>query len=116
MTDKRIDEILWTEEALIPSSGFVSAVMERVREEAAVPPPIPFPWKRALPGFVVAAGVFGWTAVEFARSVGPAIRDFTPPNVHWGAAAAFPLEQAEWVLGSLAFSVASWLLCRRLAR
>jgi hypothetical protein len=116
MTGKRIDEILGTEEGLVPSSGFVSAVMERVREEAAAPPPIPFPWKRAVPGFVVAAGVFGWTAVEFARNAGPAMCHLTLPDVQSSAAAALPLEQAGWVLGSLAFSVASWLLCRRLAR
>jgi hypothetical protein len=116
MTDKRIDEILGTEEALIPSSGFVSAVMERVREEAAAPPPIPFPWKRALPGFVVAAGVFGWAAVEFARNVEPAIGNLTLPDLKWSAAASIPLEQAGWVLGALAFSAASWVVCRRLAR
>jgi len=39
-----------------PSSGFVSSVMEAVRSEAA-PPPIPFPWKRALPGLAAAAVV-----------------------------------------------------------
>ena len=60
MTNERIDEILGTEPELVPSSGFAASVMERVREEAAAPPPIPFPWKRAVPGMVVAAGVFGW--------------------------------------------------------
>ena len=48
----RIDRILASDEPLIPSSGFLGSVMERVREEAAAPPPIPFPWKRALPGLV----------------------------------------------------------------
>jgi len=46
-----IDRILASEEPLIPSLGFLDSVMERVREEAAAPPPIPFPWKRALPAF-----------------------------------------------------------------
>ena len=31
--------------------------MEAVRREASAPPPIPFPWKRALPGIVVATFV-----------------------------------------------------------
>ena len=44
-----IDAILGGEEELIPSSGFLAATMERVREEAACPKPIPFPWLRALP-------------------------------------------------------------------
>ena len=52
-----IDQILAGEEELIPSSGFLATTMERVREEAACPKPIPFPWLRALPGIVVAIAV-----------------------------------------------------------
>ncbi len=48
------DRIL-SEEEILPSSGFAVSVMEAVRREAAAPPPIPFPWKRALPGAVFAA-------------------------------------------------------------
>jgi hypothetical protein len=44
------DRIRSTEQESIPSSGFVVSVMDAVRHEAAAPPPIPFPWKRALPG------------------------------------------------------------------
>ena len=43
MDSTAIDRILAAEEELIPSSGFASSVMERVQEEAALPPPIPFP-------------------------------------------------------------------------
>ena len=39
-----IDAILADEEELISSSGFLAATMERVRDEAACPKPIPFPW------------------------------------------------------------------------
>ena len=42
--DAAINRILTAEEELIPSSGFLAATMERVREEAAMPKPIPFPW------------------------------------------------------------------------
>ncbi len=52
----RSTAILGGEEELIPSSGFLAATMERVREEAAMPKPIPFPWLRALPGIVLAVG------------------------------------------------------------
>ena len=58
--DAAIDRILATEEELIPSSGFLAATMERVREEAACPKPIPFPWLRALPGIVLGVFVLGW--------------------------------------------------------
>lgn len=116
MTDRRIDEILHKEEELVPSSGFLSAVMERVREEAAAPPPIPFPWKRAVPGFIVAGGVFGWAAVEFGRNIGPAAETIHVPALHLAAVASQPLEQAGWVVVALALAACSWLWCRRLAR
>ncbi len=116
MTDKRMDEILGTDEELVPSSGFLVAVMDRVREEAAAPPPIPFPWKRALPGSAVVAGVFGWVAVEFARHIGSSMGDLSLPPVHMAASAARPLEQAGWVAAAFAVSLASWLVSRRLAR
>ncbi|MDR3774049.1 MAG: hypothetical protein P4L26_11910, partial [Terracidiphilus sp.] len=45
MQPTRVDRILSSEEAFVPSSGFLAAVMDRVEQEAAAPPPIPFPWK-----------------------------------------------------------------------
>ncbi len=54
MEHDEIDRILSREEEILPSSGFAVSVMDAVRREAAAPPPIPFPWKRALPGLVVA--------------------------------------------------------------
>jgi len=56
----KTESILASEEPIVPSSGFLAAVMERVIEESAMPAPIPFPWKRAVPGFVLIAGVFAW--------------------------------------------------------
>ena len=117
MTDERIDGILGAEEELVPSSGFRASVMERVREEAAAPPPIPFPWKRAIPGFIVAAAVFGWAGLEFARRIGPVMGHLTLPPLHLHTSgAAQPLEQAGWVVAAVAVSFASWMLARRLAR
>jgi len=51
--EDEIDRILSRGDEILPSSGFASSVMDAVRREAAAPPPIPFPWKRALPGMVV---------------------------------------------------------------
>ena len=41
-----------TDDDIVPSSGFVARIMDAVHAEAAVPPAIPFPWTRALPGIV----------------------------------------------------------------
>jgi len=110
-----IDRILATEEALIPSSGFLASVMERVLEEAAAPPPIPFPWKRAIPGMLLLTGVLGWGGYEFVSEGVAAVRDisFAPP--HLSGALTQPLEQAGWVAMALGASLLSWLLSRRLA-
>ena len=54
MSHDDLNYILFKEEEILPSSGFVASVMDAVRREAAIPPPIPFPWKRALPGLAVA--------------------------------------------------------------
>ena len=110
----RIDSILATEEELVPSSGFLAAVMERVEDEARMPAPIPFPWKRAVPGFVLIAAVFGWGAVELARVAVPTMKaqPLTVPHVSF--AMTQPIEQAGWVALALGISLASWLLARRL--
>ncbi len=52
--DDELDRALAHEQEVLPSSSFVSGVMEAVKQEASLPPPIPFPWKRALPGIVAA--------------------------------------------------------------
>ena len=109
-----IDRILAAEEPLIPSSGFLASVMEGVREEAAAPPPIPFPWKRAVPGFVLVAGVFGWGAFEVVRYGLATAGSVSLAPPHISAAGQRPLEQAGWVAFALAASLLSWLLSRRL--
>jgi hypothetical protein len=114
-----IDTILANEDTLIPSSGFLAHVMERVQEEATVaaPPPIPFPWKRFLPGFILAAAVLGLGAVETVQYTIRSAGSFTLPEVHLSSAlaASRPAENAAWIAGSLVVSVAAWLFSRRLA-
>jgi hypothetical protein len=115
MDHNEIDRILATEEELVPSSGFLAVVMENVREEAAAPPPIPFPWVRAVPGMILATVVFGLGAVEMVRTGLPALREIaiTPPQL--SAAVMQPLKEAGWVALALGASLLSWLLSRRLA-
>ena len=52
--NEEFDHILSREDEIFPSSGFAASVMDAVRREAAAPKPIPFPWKRAVPGLVIA--------------------------------------------------------------
>lgn len=56
LTDADIDRALSSErDGFLPSSGFASSVMAAIAHEATAPAPIPFPWKRALPGFAAIA-------------------------------------------------------------
>ena len=81
MSDAEMDRILSKTDEIQPSSGFVASVMESVRREAAAPPPIPFPWKRAVPILVLASlalallvVVLGGAVMEAGRAqAGPVI-------------------------------------------
>jgi hypothetical protein len=111
----KVDAILASEEAIVPSSGFLAAVIERVQEESRTPAPIPFPWKRAIPGLVLVATVFGWAGVELVRR-GVASSVGIPLTVpHGSMAFALPFDHAAWVALALGISLASWLLARKLA-
>ena len=58
LTDAQLDAALGAEhDGILPSSGFADAVMFAVQAEA--PAPIPFPWRRAIPGMIAAAGALG---------------------------------------------------------
>jgi hypothetical protein len=115
-----IDNILASEDQLVPSSGFVASVMERVREESIAPKPIPFPWKLALPGMVLAAGTIGWLIYEFIRMAlsgtltGGLTSSLTMPQIP--AAAQQSLMPAIWIALALVISLASWAFSRRLIR
>jgi hypothetical protein len=54
MENKDLDHLLRKESEIIPSSGFVDSVMDALQRQISAPPPIAFPWKRALPGLLVA--------------------------------------------------------------
>ena len=110
-----IDRILANEEALIPSSGFLSAVMERVRDEAVAPARIAFPWKRALPGMVVLVIMVGVGAYELVRWALAAAGEFTLSGPRISGAMMRPLEQTGWVALAAGASLFSWVLAKRLA-
>jgi hypothetical protein len=110
-----IDRIMAAEEDLIPSSGFLAATMERVREEAAMPKPIPFPWLRALPGIVLGVSVFGWCGFEMVRAGLRSARETSFVQPHLIAVNAHALEPVGWVAVALVVPMISWILSRRIA-
>lgn len=70
MNDQDLDHILSRENAghdIVPSSGFVLSVMDAVHHEAAMPPPLPFPWKRALPGLIASLALAMVMIVSFVH-------------------------------------------------
>lgn len=113
-----LDQVLADEEDLIPSSGFAGAVMERVRDEAIAPRPIPFPWKRALPGIVLAASVLGWLIVEFIRATLTERTSFSISSIPARVPAISPQAASPmlWIGIAAAVSLASWIFAKRLAR
>src|SRR5271169_5985929 len=128
--EDEMNRILSSEDEILPSSGFAVSVMDAVRREAAAPPPIPFPWKRALPGLVVAglavtlvlvAGIVAIaqlgrasTTARFSTSWSLSLSSFlpsaTPPILHGGMGSA-----AIWVAMALLLAFVSVKLSMRMA-
>jgi len=128
--DAEISHILATEEELLPTSGFVSAVMDRVRQEAALPEPIPFPWRWAIPLLLLASGGIAWSTVELVRFGVKGVSlsalgqselyqlEQSWLTIQWPQLSAVQMqsmEQAGWVALALGSTLVSWLLSRRLA-
>jgi hypothetical protein len=122
MSHDEIDRILSREEEILPSSGFAASVMGAVRSEAAVPPPIPFPWKRAMP-LLAAAGaalvlvvvvlVVGVTQLSRGGAASPSAGEWVPTFLPFMNSAV--ISAAGWVTLALALSFASVALSLRLA-
>jgi hypothetical protein len=110
-----LDRILAAEEELLPTFGFLASVMERVEEEAAAPAPIPFPWKRAIPGIILAVTVLGGGAVELVRISLSAAREISLAPTRIPAVVVRPVEGAGWVAVALGALLVSWMLSRLLA-
>ncbi len=116
--DDDIDRILGAEPEIVPSATFTASVMKAVRQQAATPPPIAFPWNRALPGLVTGALALVLAAVRL------------PANAQAGTAAPFAwwvslfsrlLEATtaaggHWALLAVLLTLASVRLSKALAR
>jgi hypothetical protein len=120
MTDE-IDRILLHEEEILPSSGFAVSVMEAVRREAAAPQPIPFPWKRALPGLILAGGALIAVVVGTVIGMTYAFRQPSAVNVPFSwipwATSILPgaRPEAAWLAGTLLATLASVAISFRVA-
>jgi hypothetical protein len=116
MRDDDIDRILSKEQEIIPSSGFVGSVMDAMEREAAAPP-IPFPWKRALPGLTAAGFALVWMFVAgisvFIR--GTVTQPLSPQLLSSFAVIieAWKTVGASWITVALVLSLASVKFSRR---
>lgn len=114
------ERILSEEKEILPSSGFVAYVMDAVRREAAMPPPVPFPWKRAFPGAIVSGLAIVWGFIEGIRQIlkGDVALPFS--NAFWRTV-TFILQStgtvaACWIVLALLLTFASVQLSMLLAR
>jgi RNA polymerase sigma factor (sigma-70 family) len=95
-----LDRLLSNEEALVPSSGFASSVMEAVQDAADEPPPLRFPWWRFSVG-VLGCIVWAGAAISVAGELD--LAQHTAPLLSLAAAgAAF----AQWALAIALVSLA----------
>lgn len=118
MDDADIDRMLSRQDEILPSSGFAVSVMDAVRSEADAPPPIPFPWKRALPAAALAAAALlatmVWVVVVVVQFSRESLATAPPATLfivaHWGLNSV-----AGWTGLSLLVALVSAKLSMRLA-
>jgi hypothetical protein len=113
MRAEYLDRVLATDEEIVPSSGLVDTVMEAVRREASRPMPIPFPWKRALPGlllvvFLILALVFfpgpEPSLTDLTATIVPLLRTMSRLGVNW----LLGVLLLAWACVKLSMQLASW--------
>ena len=110
MKPEELDRVLSEETEIVPSSGFVAAVMEAVTTEATAPP-LAFPWKRAWPLVAGFAALFVWLAV---LPFGPEGTTAGPDLYAWFEMVV-PMATG-WVAGGLLMTVAITAWSLRLVR
>jgi hypothetical protein len=121
MNNDELDRILSPDDVQ-PSSGFAASVMDAVRAESAAPPPIPFPWTRALPVLLVAAVALIAVAVAGIAALVQVSRETVAPELAtswWSALAPFMRgvvgTDLAWTAAALLAAFVSVKLSMRLA-
>ena len=111
MRDDDIEHWLSREEEILPSSGFTTSVMEAVRREALTPPPIPFPWKQALPGIIISGITLLWVLFAGVMQTMQTHSEQSPPTLfHFSIASVLASPKAAaacWIALALVLSLAS---------
>jgi hypothetical protein len=109
-----LDRVLSSEPAIEPSSRFMHSVMAAVEDAAVEPPPIPFPWWRALPGIVVTVVCLALAVINSPLEPQPAVSS-SPMSV--ATEALFrraATAEAMWISVGLLVSLASMTAAMRL--
>jgi hypothetical protein len=114
-----LDCILSDEQEILPSSGFAASVMESVRQEASAPPPIPFPWKRALPGLVASClllvALVCLVHAQLQQGAAASLPSSAWVSIFSGTIEASMRHGAHWILAALFLAVAPVKFAMRLA-
>jgi hypothetical protein len=111
MEQDELDRVLSKGEDIVPSSGFVATVMGAVRSEAAAPPLIPFPWRRALTGLAACTlALVAFVIATLMQTDGQAGSSVLTTVFESARAAG-----ADWIALALLLSLVSVILSMRLA-
>lgn len=117
MRQDELDRILSRDQEIIPSRGFVNSVMDSIRREALSPQPIPFPWKRALPGvasLVLSLALLLITAgTLFTRGIEAQSQPLVLPFAYDRILEAARSIRAGWIVLALLLSLVSAKLSNR---
>ena len=85
-----LDRILGRNEDLRPSAGLTDAVMEAVRDEAATPAPLAFPWMRLVAGLAACLVLFVIGIALGRGAAGPSVEFLAWTGPDWEQLAADP--------------------------
>ena len=110
MKPDEIERVLADEADIVPSSGFVASVMDAVTAEATAPP-LPFPWKRALPLVAVFVALLLWLAFLQIRPQAAA----QGPDLYMWFQMMVPMATG-WVAAGLLMTIAVTIWSLRLVR
>jgi hypothetical protein len=114
MDETRLEQFLREADDIAPSSGFAERVMDTVLLEASGPPPLAFPWLRAIPGLVallVALGVSSSAVPAAARQLEGAWLPWT-----WGVIDLATSGIGPWISLAVCLTILPVLLSMKLAR